>query len=79
MIHIDITGLFFIYLLVFLAVVFFVWITSEAGRRLRETSGLRGKTQCAICGLVYAVPRDGGPRPCPRCGTRNERNPVNRI
>jgi hypothetical protein len=79
MIRVDITGLFFIYLLVFLAVVFFVWIASALGRRLREASGFRGKTQCAICGLVYAVSRKNGPRPCPRCGTLNEQNPVNRI
>ena len=78
MIPVNLPTLFFIYLAVFLAGIFSVWIAWEMGKRYREKTAVRGRTQCALCGLVYRVSPGGKsapPTPCPRCGTPNEITP----
>lgn len=73
MIRIELPWLVFVYLLVFLAAIFAIWIACEMARRLRENRFLHHRLQCVICGAQYEdrtstlLPR------CPRCGSLNER------
>ncbi len=73
MIRISLPWLVCVYLLVFLAAIFFAWIGYEMVRKYREGRSLRHRLRCTICGMEYAdrtptvLPR------CPRCGSLNER------
>ena len=73
MIRVSLTRLVAIYLLLFLAAVFLLWIFGEWNRRRRERRALRYRLRCAICAFEFedrtavALPR------CPRCGSLNER------
>ena len=73
MIRVELQWLVFVYLLVFLAGIFVIWIAYEMARRNRERRSLQHRVQCALCGAQFedrssiALPR------CPRCGSLNER------
>ena len=68
-----------IYLLLFLAAVFLLWIVGEWNRRRREQRALRYRLRCVICAFEFEdrtptlLPR------CPRCGSLNERFKLDRI
>ncbi|MEY2541952.1 MAG: hypothetical protein QOI22_1554 [Verrucomicrobiota bacterium] len=72
-IRVSLTRLVAIYLLLFLAAVFLLWIFGEWNRRRRERRSLRYRLRCAICAFEFEdrtavlLPR------CPRCGSLNER------
>jgi len=73
MIPLEFRWIISIYLLVFLAAVFLVWVGYEMARIHRESHSLRHRLRCTICGMEYEdrtstlLPR------CPRCGSLNER------
>lgn len=73
MIRLSLPGLVFVYLLVFLATIFVIWIGYEMARRFREGRSQRHRLRCAICSMEFedrtptVLPR------CPRCGSLNER------
>ena len=73
MIKLSLPWLVFVYLMVFLAAIFLVWVAYEMVRKIRENRSMRYRLQCAICGMGYedrtptVLPR------CPRCGSLNER------
>jgi uncharacterized paraquat-inducible protein A len=78
-IRVSLAALVTIYLLVFLAAVFLLWIMGEWNRRRRERRALRHWLRCAICAFEFedrtaeSLPR------CPRCGALNERFKLERI
>ncbi len=73
MIHVALPWLAGVYLLVFLAAIFFAWIAYEMVRKFRESRDQRHRLRCTICGMEYedrtptVLPR------CPRCSSLNER------
>jgi len=73
MIRVSLAALVTIYLLVFLAAVFLLWIFGEWNRRRRESRVLRYRLRCVICAFEFEdrtailLPK------CPRCGSLNER------
>jgi len=72
-IRLDLSHLIFVYVMVFLAGIFAVWIAYEMVRHFRDTRSARYRVQCAICGMEYED-RSKAPLPhCPRCGSLNER------
>jgi uncharacterized paraquat-inducible protein A len=78
-IRVSLTRLVAIYLLLFLAAVFLLWIFGEWNRRRRERRALRDRLRCAICAFEFedrtavVLPR------CPRCGSLNERTKPEQI
>ena len=73
MIRLELSWLVFVYLLVFLAAIFVVWIAYEMVRKFREQRSLRNRMQCAICGMEYEDYTSAPLPRCPRCGSLNER------
>lgn len=79
MIALSPLGLIFLYLLLFLAAIFVVWIGSEMARTQRESRSRNYRFQCAVCGgrfedrTATLLPR------CPHCGNLNERLPIKNI
>ncbi len=79
MIRVSLAALVTIYLLLFLAAVFLLWIVGEWNRRRREQRALRHRLRCVICAFEFEdrtamlLPR------CPRCGSLNERFKLDRI
>jgi rRNA maturation endonuclease Nob1 len=73
MIRVSLSLLLSVYVFVFLAAVFSVWLVSEMRRKAREKRALRYRLRCVICACEF---EDRGttmlPR-CPRCGSLNER------
>jgi hypothetical protein len=73
-IRLELQSLVFVYLVVFLAAIFVVWIVFEMVRRTRDNRNLQHRVKCALCGMDYEdrtsvlLPR------CPRCGSLNERS-----
>ncbi len=74
MIRVGLPWLVCIYLMVFLAAIFLVWIAYEMIRRLRENHAVRYRLQCGICGMEYEDRTSAVLPLCPRCGSRNERS-----
>jgi hypothetical protein len=78
-IRVSLAALVTIYLLLFLAAVFLLWIFGEWNRRRREQRALRHRLRCVICAFEFEdrtptlLPR------CPRCGSLNERFKLDRI
>jgi hypothetical protein len=62
-----------IYLLLFLAAVFLLWIVGEWNRRRRERRALRYRLRCVICAFEFEDRTDALLPRCPRCGSLNER------
>ena len=73
MIRVELSMLVFIYLFVFLAALFSLWIAYEWKRVRRAKEALRYRVRCTICATIFedrtnvVLPR------CPRCGSLNER------
>ena len=79
MIRVTLAALVTIYLLLFLAAVFLLWLSSEWNRRRRERSAFRYRLRCVICGFEWEDrTADLLPR-CPRCASLNERFKFERI
>jgi uncharacterized paraquat-inducible protein A len=72
-IRVSLTALVAIYLLVFLAAVFLLWIFGEWNRRRREQRLLRYRLRCVICAFEFEDRTDEPLPRCPRCGSLNER------
>ena len=73
MIRVELPVLVFIYLIVFLASIFSLWIAYEWFRQRREKEALRYRVRCTICASIFEdKTNDLLPR-CPRCGSLNER------
>jgi uncharacterized paraquat-inducible protein A len=79
MIHVSLTILIFVYLFLFLAPVFSVWIWSEWRRKRTEKEALRHRLQCVICAMEFEDTTDTLLPRCPRCGSLNERFKLGRI
>jgi hypothetical protein len=73
MIRLELSQLIIVYLLVFLAAIFVVWIAYEMVRRFRDTHSLRYRVKCAICGMEYEDRTSALLPRCPSCGSSNER------
>ena len=73
MIRVELSVLVFIYLFVFLAAVFSLWIVFEQLRRRREKEALRYLVQCTICASIFEDKTNNLLPRCPRCGSLNER------
>src|SRR5205823_5912533 len=78
-IRVTLAALVTIYLLVFLAAVFLVWLSSEWNRRRRERKAFRFRLRCVICGFEFEDRTDALLPRCPRCGSLNERFKFERI
>jgi hypothetical protein len=72
-IRVSLTALVTIYLLVFLAAVFLLWIVGEWNRRRRERRALRYRLRCVICAFEFEDRTPALLPRCPRCGSLNER------
>src|SRR5207249_9854445 len=72
-IRVSLAVLVTIYLLVFLAAVFLLWIVGEWNRRRRERRALRYRLRCVICAFEFEDRTDALLPRCPRCGSLNER------
>ena len=73
MIRVELPVLVFIYLIVFLAAVFSLWIVYEWLRRSREKEALRYRVRCTICASIFEDKTNNLLPRCPRCGSLNER------
>lgn len=74
MIRVSLTLLVFVYLALFLAAVFGLWITTEWNRQRRERRALRHRLRCALCAFEFEDPSEEPLPRCPRCGSLNERD-----
>src|ERR1700692_2714176 len=72
-IQVTLTALVAIYLLLFLAAVFLLWIVGEWNRRRRERRALRYRLRCVICAFEFEDRTPALLPRCPRCGSLNER------
>lgn len=74
MIFINIAELPAIYVVVFLAAIFALWIAYKMFEKNNDPLSWRHRLQCALCGMEFEdrsstlLPR------CPRCGSLNERD-----
>ena len=73
MIRVELPVLVFIYLFVFLAAIFSIWIVYEWLRQRREKRNLRYRVQCTICASIFEDRTSSLLARCPRCGSLNER------
>ena len=73
MIRVELPVLVFIYLIVFLAAVFSLWIVYEWLRQRREKEALRYRVRCTICASIFEDRTNNLLPRCPRCGSLNER------
>ena len=76
MIRVELTVLIFIYLFVFLAAIFSLWIVYEWFRQHREKEALRYRVRCTICASIFEDKTNNLLPRCPRCGSLNERNKI---
>jgi rubrerythrin len=72
-IRVSLAALVTIYLLLFLAAVFLLWLSSEWNRRRRERRALRYRLRCVICAFEFEDRTDALLPRCPHCGSLNER------
>ena len=72
-IRVSLSALVTIYLLVFLAGVFLLWIVGEWNRRRRERRALRYRLRCVICAFEFEDRTPALLPRCPHCGSLNER------
>jgi DNA-directed RNA polymerase subunit RPC12/RpoP len=73
MIRVSLTFLIYIYLFLFLAGIFFVWLLYEWRRQRREKRALQFRIRCEICGFDFEDRSTAVLPRCPRCGSLNER------
>lgn len=79
MIPISLSLLVTVYLLLFLAAVFLLWIFDEWNRRRHERRALRYRLRCVICAFEFEDRTPASLPKCPRCGSLNERYKLERI
>jgi rubrerythrin len=73
MIPLRIGEIFFLYLFLFLAVLFVVWMSFEHGHRSKRYEPPVAKGyRCPICSYTYTADRDEPVHRCPRCGSYQE-------
>ena len=73
MIYLSSDQFVFIYLLVFLAGIFVVWVTYEMIRRSRDKHLTQYHLQCRLCGVEFEDRTSVELPRCPHCGNFNER------
>src|SRR5437660_1956986 len=78
-IRVSLAALVTIYLLLFLAAVFLLWIVGEWNRRRRERRALQHRLRCVICAFQFEDRTDALLPRCPRCGSLNERFKMDQI
>ena len=79
MIHVTLSGFFFIYLLAMVGGIAVMWLIGEAAR-LREARRFRkGRTLCRVCGVIYEDRTDNPLPVCPICHHANERSGFQEI
>jgi len=78
-IRVSLSTLVTIYLLVFLAALFLLWLSSEWNRRRRERKAFQYRLRCVICGMEFEDRTDALLPQCPRCSSLNERSKFERI
>lgn len=74
MILIDISVLPEIYLVVFLAAIFVLWIAYKMAGKSNEKYLLRHPLQCPLCGMKFEDNSSALLPQCPQCGSLNERD-----
>src|SRR5437879_13791569 len=72
-IRVSLAALVTIYLLLFLAAVFLLWIVGEWNRRRRERRALQYRLRCVMCAFEFEDRTDALLPRCPRCGSLHER------
>src|SRR4029077_15267972 len=72
-IRVELPVLVFIYLIVFLAAIFSLWIVYEWRNQRREKEALRYRVRCTICASIFEDKTNNLLPRCPRCGSLNER------
>lgn len=72
MFEVQISWLFFLYLLIFLVPVIGAWFWSGMSSAARERHAASGLIRCRLCGLVHPANISDEPTKCPRCGAFNE-------
>jgi rubrerythrin len=78
-IRVSLAALVTIYLLLFLAAVFLLWIVGEWKRGRRERRALEHRVRCAMCAFEFEDRTETLLPRCPRCGSLNERFKLERI
>jgi sensor domain CHASE-containing protein len=78
-IRVSLAALVTIYLLLFLAAVFLLWIVGEWKRGRRERRALQHRVRCVLCAFEFEDRTDTLLPRCPRCGSLNERFKLERI
>ncbi len=73
MLRVELPILVFIYLFVFLAAIFSLWIVYEWRRQSQEKQALRYRVQCTICASIFEDKSNALLPRCPHCGSLNER------
>jgi len=70
MIPLPVGDIFFLYLFLFLAVLFVVWMGFEhASRSKHYEPPVKKGFRCPICACTYTADRDEPVHRCPRCGS----------
>jgi DNA-directed RNA polymerase subunit RPC12/RpoP len=72
-IRVELPVLVFVYLFVFLAAIFSLWIVYEWLSQRREKEALRYRVRCSICASIFEDKTNNLLPQCPRCGSLNER------
>src|SRR5437588_12609269 len=72
-IRVSLAALVTIYLLLFLAAVFLLWIVGVWNRRRRERRALQYRLRCVMCAFEFEDRTDALLSRCPRCGSLHER------
>ena len=75
MIRITLAQLVSVYLCLFLVMVLALWVSYGTRRQIRQTRRGRYRLRCTVCGLAYEDRSARVVPECPRCGSRNEREP----
>lgn len=79
MIPVNLSLLVMIYLGVMMGVILAAWLLNEYRKGRRERAAFRDVIRCSLCAFEFQDgTRDMLPK-CPRCGSLNERHPVQRL
>jgi hypothetical protein len=78
-IRVSLAALVTIYLLLFLAAVFLLWIVGEWKRGRRERRALQHRVRCGMCAFEFEDRTETLLPRCPRCGSLNERFKLERL
>jgi len=72
MIGLSAQAIFALYVIVFLAGVFALWIASAVARNSRLRRAMRHRVRCVLCAFECDATSPDGLVRCPRCGALNE-------